>query len=465
MYATEVEESHIERHGGLEMFKALAESQAKARKAAQVSPNAQIGPLHMTCGNVPGIGVPCYGDGYRRRDLGRFVPVWPLAVTASIQLQQLREIHVHTEILFNSGNVSAQPIRGDLEAPCNTLAQITNEVIGADRIPLCRQVGKNHLGFAINRHPDVGIAPLARIVRSEVFFLCMHECPKFIGLDESRTNITHSLVGEALALLSDCQKQRKNRALVCAGDTRDGTDGHTFHEQSDYLRCFFGLNVVASQWLLAGFGESSLAGLAAESLNPQPSVSSKSLSCSVLASDAGHRTSSLVFSREKSDNQSLGSECRVLPRLDSSPPLAETSGGEFFIYLFMLQSVNHFPIFADFFNFLSRAKTRQYCVHVYNEGSLALRRYAIFKKPVPDFGPGEALRTLTQDDEDCFCKAYIFAGCLGLNPIFRQLAKTVPDLCPSVDLFLDQSFLPFKFKKLAIGFSELIVCGHERSVL
>src|SRR6266566_4473219 len=48
--------------------------------------------------------------------------------------------------------------------------------------------------------------------------------------------------------------------------------------------------------------------------------------------DAGHRTSPLVFLREKPDNQSLGSECGLRSRLDLAPLLAETNGG-FFSFL------------------------------------------------------------------------------------------------------------------------------------
>jgi len=47
----------------------------------------------------------------------------------------------------------------------------------------------------------------------------------------------------------------------------------------------------------------------------------------MLAFQAGHVGSPLVFSAGEADNQSLGFECGLRPRLDSASPLAETSGG------------------------------------------------------------------------------------------------------------------------------------------
>ena len=57
MYATEIEKRYIKRHSGLEMFKALAESQTQARKAAKVSTNGEVRSLDMTGRDVARIRV------------------------------------------------------------------------------------------------------------------------------------------------------------------------------------------------------------------------------------------------------------------------------------------------------------------------------------------------------------------------------------------------------------------------
>jgi hypothetical protein len=47
MYANEVEKSHVERDGCLEMVKALAETQTQPGKAPQVRPHAQVGTFNV----------------------------------------------------------------------------------------------------------------------------------------------------------------------------------------------------------------------------------------------------------------------------------------------------------------------------------------------------------------------------------------------------------------------------------
>jgi hypothetical protein len=72
------------------------------------------------------------------------------------------------------------------------------------------------------------------------------------------------------------------------------------------------------------FGESLAALTAAETSKPVPMLPKLLTFC--LAIVAGHRTSPLVFLRVKPDNQHLGSECGLRPRLDSALPVALTTG-------------------------------------------------------------------------------------------------------------------------------------------
>jgi hypothetical protein len=92
-----------------------------------------------------------------------------------------------------------------------------------------------------------------------------------------------------------------------------------FGEKCNDLDGLLSLNVVPSKRSLVGLRKCSLAGLAAESLNPQASIGSESLSCSVLASQAGHAASPLVFWAEKPENDVLGFKCGSTPRLNLFP--------------------------------------------------------------------------------------------------------------------------------------------------
>ena len=89
---------------------------------------------------------------------------------------------------------------------------------------------------------------------------------------------------------------------------------------------------------LARRGEGCATRIAAVSLNSQSSIGAKLFSGPVLTFQASH-WAPLAFLREKPDNQSLGSECGLRPRLDSAPSLAETSDGAFFYSLIFIKSL------------------------------------------------------------------------------------------------------------------------------
>jgi len=161
----------------------------------------------------------------------------------------------------------------------------------------------------------------------------VHEAPEFIGLYEARMNISDALIGEVTGFCADGKKQRKDSALVGASDPRDGAYAHSFHQERDDLSGFISRNVVSSKRSLARRSERSLAIGAAVTLDFIATVESESSSFGVLATLAGHGLSPLVFLREKPDNQSLGSECGLLPRLDSAPSLASLATGRLLSHL------------------------------------------------------------------------------------------------------------------------------------
>src|SRR5260370_42705624 len=76
-------------------------------------------------------------------------------------------------------------------------------------------------------------------------------------------------------------------------------------------------------------------------LNSLATIRSESLCFGVLASQAGHVASPLVFLREKPENEGLGFKYGLRPRLDSAPSLVQASGGG-----------THLPS-THFFSFLS----------------------------------------------------------------------------------------------------------------
>ena len=194
MYTAVVEKDHIQVNSSFQVVQRFAETQTKARKTAQVCPNAEIGSLDVASRDVFGIGVSGDWDRDCGFDLGRAVPVRGFTVRSSVEFEKLREVNASTKVFFDGRNISAQTIRCDLESSGNTFAQIADKVISTRRVPLGSQIGQAEFGFAINRHPNVGVAPLSRIVRRKVGRFGVNEGPQLVSLHKARSNFAHSTI-------------------------------------------------------------------------------------------------------------------------------------------------------------------------------------------------------------------------------------------------------------------------------
>lgn len=327
MYAAEVEKGHIQIHGGAQMFERLAESETQPSEAAKMRTHAQIRSFDVAGRNASRMRVSDDGCRDRCGDLGGRIPLWPLTITCSVHLDQLREINVGAEIFFDSRYVGFEAVRCDLKMPIGAVAQIADKFVGTRGNSLADKVGQNQFRFAVNCHPNVLVAPLFCIAGKQVPFFGVNEGPKFIGLDESRTNAANLGVKKFSGLLAKSEEKRKNRALVDACNARHRTDANSFEQEFYDLRGCFGLDVVTTKRLLARLREGSFTSRAAEALDSFPSVKPESLRFGMLTTDARH---GLLFLRKKPYNQSLGFECGPCSRLNHAPSLAETSGGVLF---------------------------------------------------------------------------------------------------------------------------------------
>src|SRR4029077_7932112 len=163
-------------------------------KAAQMCPYAQVGAFDMRRANSRFVRVSAHNDWNGCRDFRRLIPVWPLAVTRSVQLNELSEVHVRSKIFFDGGNVTAETIRRKLESSSDSFAQVSDENIGARRFALGNKIGQNHFRVAVNPHPHVLVSPLCRGAGAQMPLFCVGEGPQFIGLHKLRTDAAHALV-------------------------------------------------------------------------------------------------------------------------------------------------------------------------------------------------------------------------------------------------------------------------------
>jgi hypothetical protein len=328
MNAAEVEEGHVEVHGGFKMLNCFAESEAQARKATQMRPHAQIGAFDVRGANARFVRVSTDNDWNGCRDFRRLIPLWPFSVIGSVQLDELSEINICSKIFFDGGNVTAESIGRKLKSPDDSFAQVSDEVIGTHPFALGDKVGQNHFRVAINRHPNVRVTPFCRRAGTDMTLFGVNERPEFIGLNESRTDAAHPVIEEIAAVLSNRKKQRENRALMCASYPRHGANAHSFEQERGDLGRFVGIRVVPSKRPLARLRKCGITARAAVTLDSLPSVKSESLRFVMLASQAGHGLS-LVFLREKPENEGLGFRLGLSPRLDSSLPPVRAGGREF----------------------------------------------------------------------------------------------------------------------------------------
>ena len=204
-----------------------------------------------------------------------------------------------------------------------------DKFVGARGLAFSGEVRENQLGFRINRHPNVLVAPFLSVARKEVPFLRMDEGPEFICLHESRTYVSDFRVEQGARFFANREKQGKNRALVNSRNAGDGANAHALKQERNDLSGGFRGDVVPPKRSLARSGKRGFAGRAAKTLDFIASVKPKSLRFGVPATDARH---GLLFLREKLYNQGLGSDCGLRSPLDSALPVALTTGRAFFLF-------------------------------------------------------------------------------------------------------------------------------------
>lgn len=337
MYATEVVPAHEERDSRFQVVQLLAEPVRQAGEAAQMHPHAEIRPLDVAGGDALNPRVSAHADWYSVHNLCGRIPIGSLSIGFPVDFKQLGVVHVRPEVFLDGSDVGLETVSGNLATPrrVNPCVQVADKFEGRETVALPDAVGKNQFGLAVQCHERVGVTPLLGVVAAKTSFFGMDKTPKLIGLDKPRPEIPDSAVEDALALRAHSLQQGKNRCLVDTRYPGDGAHAHPFCEKGHDLDGLAQFNGMPSKRLAARLRERGAARIAAVPLNPEFAVGSELLSCSVLASEAGHRAFPLVFLCGKPDNQSLGSECGLRPRLDSAPSSVQPGGGAFLFLLFL----------------------------------------------------------------------------------------------------------------------------------
>ena len=300
----------------------------QARKAPKLTSDGQVAPFDMRSRNIARIGPSILDDW----DSSRYpahgtVPVRPRNVGAAVDLDKLRVVSAAREVVFDRSNVPAQPVRRKLESPVNPFAQIADKRIGAIAVAPSDVEGDDHLGYAVERDPDILIASLCRSVRPKPALMATNVGPDFVSLDKLSVNATYAGIPELAAFASSSFEQGKNRGLVQPSKPGNSANANAFeHQRKSFCRNVRRGVVRAEGLRSTGIGKGRVTGSAAPALDSALAVSPEFLSSTVVTSDAGHGFSPLDFCGEKPHTH-FGSGVRLTPRFGLAPqPVSAGSG-------------------------------------------------------------------------------------------------------------------------------------------
>ena len=207
MDAAEVVPRYVKRHSRFQIFEFLAEGIYEPRKAAKVHPKIQIRAFDMACADVCKIRLAADWGWDRLNNFGRPVPIRASVIGFSVNLDELREVHVCPEAFFHRADVRTKTIRRDLDSARHAIAKVSHEFQGARAITLRNEMRDYQFGVRINRNPGIRIAPFVRVGRLQVILFGMDERPKLIQLSKLRSEVADTGIKDALAL-APCYHQK-----------------------------------------------------------------------------------------------------------------------------------------------------------------------------------------------------------------------------------------------------------------
>lgn len=325
MNATQVIPGNIQADCQPQILQLLAGRVRLARKPSQVHSYGQIGSLDVRSRDAGEIRISGSDLGNCCNHNAAAVPLWA-CLAAPVNLLQLRVIHISAKPLLNRAHIAAQRVCGDLVAPKRSAAEVVHKIVGVDGVPCSDVVRDDELRIAIERQPGPLIAPLSGSIAGLTVSMAANISPKFIKLDEVRTDIADSGIEHAAGTLSRRNQQAQDGVFVRTSKPGDGADASSFQHHGDDLRGFFQRDVVAFEPLGLGIGESGFAVEAAVTLYAVASVEAEAFNRSVLALRARHGLLPLAFSGEKPDN-GLEVQSSANPAIELAPTRVSAQAG------------------------------------------------------------------------------------------------------------------------------------------
>src|SRR5260370_10116116 len=223
---------------GLQVLEALGETIRQAGKSPHRHPHGQILALHMACGNVIRIRPSVSNVGYHLRDPSWRVPFIAVLAVIAIEFDELCEVRLASEHVFNTEFVKMKSVRSELKpivadsrfdsrkkSHCSFTRALANFKVG------------NQLALLIQRDKNPLIPKLGGVAFADLFLLLHTECPYFVGLKVIAFDSAHLFIKQAGASLPGQYEQPENRVSMNLGNALDAADAHTLDQQCQDHDC------------------------------------------------------------------------------------------------------------------------------------------------------------------------------------------------------------------------------------
>lgn len=168
------------------IFHLLAEGVREAREPAHAHAHRQVLALNKRSRDIFKDGISDQRVFIRTHEIGGAVTTLRTSTNRrTVDLHQLRVVHLEAERALNGFEVCAVTVSGELDAGIESGSQVEHESIGVLRITLASKVAADQFGISIDSRPrpHVADAVLSLVFLGDVLFLGAAEGPNLVALD------------------------------------------------------------------------------------------------------------------------------------------------------------------------------------------------------------------------------------------------------------------------------------------
>jgi len=250
----------------------------------------------------------------------------------TVQLHELRKVHVQTKRFLDNLGIEMEPVRGQLDLIGETFVQVGHKCSRILDGAFTDTERRDEFGFRVHRDEYPLVADLAVAV-AYLALLLLDKRPDFIALHIAALKAVQTRIQKPLAALSRKFQEAHDRVPIESDEPFCAANGAPFDKALNGAdRSIFTGTHRAKRGLGLRFGKRCRAGIAAPALDSALAVGTEPLAGLVITSDAGHGISPLDFCAGKRHNE-FGSGLWLTPPFGLALPTAQTGDRAVSCYL------------------------------------------------------------------------------------------------------------------------------------